>query len=203
MKLHLPLSIALVGLSALAQTPPPPPSTTNNAIAVAAMVLSTNAQAVIRAMALTATPNVTTNPAGPFLFPTNVQPAVAYSWTASLGINVTGYWIYIGVGSLQYTNKIFAGPALNLTVSNLAFGTTYYASATAVDNLGDESGFSNEVAYTTPSLPAPPGGLLAIRAQASLSPLGPWQEMGSVPMLASATNHSVFYRLAIAYQSGK
>lgn len=70
---------------------------------------------------------------------------------------ITGYKIYWGSSSKNYTNHvtIVGGTNLTGTVSGLLPGTTYYFAATAFS--GDlESEFSNEVNYAPP-LKAPTG----------------------------------------------
>ena len=68
------------------------------------------------------------------------------AWDPSPGTNViTNYSVYYGVASTNYTNKILAKTNLTATVSNLAPNKVYYFAATAVDNRGLESDFSNEV----------------------------------------------------------
>ena len=67
------------------------------------------------------------------------------AWDASPDTNVTGYNIYYGVASREYTNKISAGSALTLNVDGLAPGTTYYFAATAHTENDLESDYSAEI----------------------------------------------------------
>jgi hypothetical protein len=60
---------------------------------------------------------------------------------------VVGYNLYSGVASQTYTNMLSVGNVTNGTVAGLVPGTTYYFSVVAVDSLGDESPFCNEVTY--------------------------------------------------------
>jgi hypothetical protein len=89
--------------------------------------------------------------------PTNAPQTVTLAWDKSPGTNIASYWIWYGAGSRQYTNKLTAGTNLTVAVKRLAWGTTYYFAATAVDTVGLESDWSTEVSYTTPMLPAAPG----------------------------------------------
>jgi len=75
---------------------------------------------------------------------------VSLTWDPSPGPAVVGYNVYYGTASLVYTYEQPAGNATNATVSGLLPGTTYYFGVTALDAAGDESLFSNEVAYTVP-----------------------------------------------------
>ena len=89
-----------------------------------------------------------------FLFPTNPPPSVPLAWTASPSPNVNNYFVYYGVGSLQYTNKIAVGNVTSATITLPTWGVKYYFSVTAQAGTL-ESLFSNEVS-TTPKLPLPP-----------------------------------------------
>jgi hypothetical protein len=76
---------------------------------------------------------------------------------------VSGYKIYTGVTSGNYTN-FFSVPGrtnVSATVNNLVRGTRYYFAATCVDTNGLESDFSAEVTYQTLALPLPPLNLRA------------------------------------------
>ena len=82
---------------------------------------------------------------------------VQLEWDAPNCTNViTNYNIYYGVASLIYTNSISVNTNLTGTVSNLILNTTYYFAATAFDESGLESIYSNEVSTNTPSPPLPP-----------------------------------------------
>jgi hypothetical protein len=77
------LFLTALVLVSLAATPPMPPApasvaATNNALAVAAMVMSTNAQSVIKALALIGTPTDPTNPPP-------VQPAPGQAGSVTVG----------------------------------------------------------------------------------------------------------------------
>ena len=65
------------------------------------------------------------------------------AWDGSTSPNVTGYKLYYGTSSQNYSNSINVGVVTSYTVSGLAPGT-YYFSVTACDASGNESGFSNE-----------------------------------------------------------
>lgn len=90
-----------------------------------------------------------------FLAPTNAPPSVMLAWSPSPSPNVTNYFLYYGVGSLQYTNKIPTGTATNATVVLPARGVTYFFNVTAQAG-GLESVFDGEVSYTPQAPPAPP-----------------------------------------------
>ena len=84
------------------------------------------------------------------------------SWQSSASTNVTGYNIYYGTASGNYTYKIMVGNVSTAAISNLNCGTTYFFSATALDSSGNESGFSNETQFLVP-------GLLTLNTEGNLA----------------------------------
>jgi hypothetical protein len=99
---------------------------------------------------------------GVALAPNNPPPQVTLQWDPSPDLAVTGYRIYYGTASSNYTSMVnvpsnsFGGLATTCTVSNLTRGVTYFFAATAYTGSGLESDFSNEVSYKVPTVPAPP-----------------------------------------------
>ena len=77
---------------------------------------------------------------------------VSLDWTASVSPAVVGYHVYFGATSGSYPNKVDAGNATTVTISNLVPGVIYYFAATACDAAGNESGYSSEVSYAVPGL---------------------------------------------------
>jgi len=77
-------------------------------------------------------------------------------WVPNADPNVTGYNIYYGSASQQFTNVAAFGAVSNAVISDLAENTTYFFAAKAHDSAGDESDFSNEAAFT--SVNATPNG---------------------------------------------
>jgi hypothetical protein len=61
--------------------------------------------------------------------------------------DLTGYKIYYGTSSGNYTTSIDIGNVTSYTLTNLATGT-YFISVTAYDSSRIESNFSNEVTTT-------------------------------------------------------
>lgn len=81
--------------------------------------------------------------------------SVTLAWNPSVSTDVAGYKIYHGTASHVYSSvQPVPGDATSVTLSGLVPGMTYYFAATAVDILGNESGFSNEASYTMPVTPA-------------------------------------------------
>jgi len=83
--------------------------------------------------------------------------SVTLAWDPSVSTNVTGYNVYYGVTSRNYTNVISVGSATSATVSDLAPNAIYYFAATAYDTDGVESDYSTETNYlTSPPTNYPP-----------------------------------------------
>jgi hypothetical protein len=77
--------------------------------------------------------------------------SVTLAWNPSPDSNVTGYRLYYGTASHNYTNTVPADLSATATVAGLAEGATYVFAVTAINNLGMESDYSNEISYTVPS----------------------------------------------------
>lgn len=74
------------------------------------------------------------------------------TWNPSPTPGVTGYRVYYGSASGNYTTNFSVGNATNNTFTNLVSGATYFFAITAYDPLGNESSFSNEIS-AAPGLP--------------------------------------------------
>lgn len=70
---------------------------------------------------------------------------VNLAWDPSPSTNVVRYNLYYGAKSGEYTNCSSAGSNLFFLVSGLNQFETYYFAATALDTLGLESDFSDEL----------------------------------------------------------
>ena len=117
-----------------------------------------------------------------YLAPSNSPPVVTLEWDASPGTNnIAGYNIYYGTASRAYTSVLSAGTNLTLTVAGLLRDYTYYFAATAVDDYGLESDFSDEVSWAVPRAPAPPVlhpvVVLTVQAKPSIAD-GIWEDSG-------------------------
>ncbi len=69
---------------------------------------------------------------------------VTLAWDASSG--ATGYKLYYGTATKNYTTTIDVKNVLTYTIPNLPDGSTYYFAATAYD-ASSESDYSTEVSY--------------------------------------------------------
>lgn len=79
---------------------------------------------------------------------------VTLAWDANTEPDLAGYRIWYGQSSGMYgpPTPINVGNVTTYTVNGLSSGVTYYFAATAYDTLGNESGYSNEVAYAPPAI---------------------------------------------------
>ena len=74
--------------------------------------------------------------------------SVNLAWDRSPDAEVTGYRIYYGVASGNYTNSLIVGNVATNTIAGLLAGVTYFFATSALNATGMESPFSNEVSYT-------------------------------------------------------
>ena len=88
--------------------------------------------------------------------PVQALQSVSLAWGPSPDSTVVGYKMYYGVASRTYTNLVDVGNATSGRIPGLVEGTTYYFAATAYDQPGVESEFSNEVGYTVALPNTPP-----------------------------------------------
>lgn len=77
--------------------------------------------------------------------------SVSLSWDPSTDPNVAGYRVYSGTASHDYSGSLDVGSATGASVPVPLSGVTYYFAVTAYDSLGNQSDFSNEAYYSTPS----------------------------------------------------
>lgn len=72
---------------------------------------------------------------------------VTLAWDASSEPDLAGYKVYYGTSTGNYSISYDAGNVNSYVISDLEAGNTYYFAATAYDQYGNESNFSNEVTY--------------------------------------------------------
>ncbi len=87
--------------------------------------------------------------------PLSHAASVTLAWDAPASNNATGYKLYRGTASKQYTVVTTLGNQNRHTVNDLVEGRTYYFTVSAVNAHG-ESGHSNELKYTAPEPPQSP-----------------------------------------------
>ena len=78
---------------------------------------------------------------------------VTLAWDVSTDPSTAGYKVYYGTSSRSYQAVIDAGNNTTYTIPNLQSGSIYYFSTTAYSTPGVESGYSNEVVYSSPGTP--------------------------------------------------
>jgi hypothetical protein len=87
-------------------------------------------------------------------------PSVTLAWNAPTSTPSGGnynYLIYWGLSPTNFTWTNAAGTNLQLTISNLTLGATYYFAAQTVDtNDGASSLLTPSISDTTISIPQPP-----------------------------------------------
>jgi hypothetical protein len=141
-------------------------------------------------------------------FPTTNAPTkVILSWDASPDAAVTGYWVYAATNSFwSGSNQVLAPTLLSRTdasnslscvVGPLPAGVRIYFVVTARNAFGLESDYSNEVAFTLPTKPAPARLKLEINVQASASADGPWGNLACIPWEAEVAGDASFYRALV------
>lgn len=99
------------------------------------------------------------------LFAFNVHAGdVTLSWDppsfnedGSTIINLSGYNLYYGTTSRDYTHNVHIGNVTTYQIANLTDGATYYMAITAYDSSGSESNYSDEISITLyqPTEPKP------------------------------------------------
>jgi hypothetical protein len=117
-----------------------------------------------------------------FISPVAPAANISLAWDQSTSAGVTGNNIYVGKSSGVYYSPIRLTARTTYTVAGLGPGTYFFA-VTATDNLGNESGFSNEVSTT---ISQPPFSITSLACASN------WY---GVVCLASASQKSsaVFY----------
>ncbi len=74
--------------------------------------------------------------------------SVVVSWDPNTESDLSGYKVYYGNSSRNYTVVIDVGNVTSYTIDNLQEGLTYYFAVTAYDFSGNESAFSEEVSIS-------------------------------------------------------
>jgi hypothetical protein len=79
--------------------------------------------------------------------PKNQLTQITLAWDPNPEPTIAGYKIYYGLSSGYYDCYIDVGNVSSYTLVNLSSGKTYYLAATAYDDMGTESEYSNEVVF--------------------------------------------------------
>jgi fibronectin type 3 domain-containing protein len=113
-------------------------------------IAAANATALTFKVTDSTTPTAQTNTASFTI--TMTSYSVSLSWAASASSTTWGYNVYrSNVSGSGYT-KINLSPVSGLTYTDtiVVSGQTYYYVVTAVDSIGDESAFSNQIQKVIP-----------------------------------------------------
>lgn len=78
--------------------------------------------------------------------------SVTLAWAASPSAGVTGYRVYYGAASGNYSNSVTVGNVTTNSVPGLLSGVTYFFAVAAFNAGGVESPLSNEIRFV-PGLP--------------------------------------------------
>lgn len=81
---------------------------------------------------------------------------VTLAWDSNRDPGIAGYKVYRGTSTRNYSISYDAGLGNRYAISDLQAGTTCYFAATAYDQHGNESDFSEEVTYAAPVPNDPP-----------------------------------------------
>jgi hypothetical protein len=109
--------------------------------------------------------------------------SIPLAWNAPPEAGITGYKVYVGTASQQYTQVLNAGTTPALSVENMEFGKTYYFAVSAISNTGLESPFSSELVVKIAPPPLPVGGGISVNGsgQVALDWSFPVAALGSSP----------------------
>jgi hypothetical protein len=148
----------------------------------------------------------------PRLAATTQGPLVALGWDPSTDPAVTGYNVYYGASSRNYTNVLAVGNTTSTMVSNLVTGVTYYFAATTYTADGLESDYSVEASFgiapanNPPTLDPLPDFIIQQDAGAQVVPLtgitsGAANENQTLNISAFSSNPGLIPNPAVAYTS--
>jgi hypothetical protein len=85
-----------------------------------------------------------------FLTGSAYSAQMTLAWDPNNEPGVAGYRIYYSLLRRQCSSSVDAGNRTSYTLSSLEDGKTYYLAATAYDQYGDESDFSDEAIFNVP-----------------------------------------------------
>ena len=125
-------------------------------------------------------------------------------WDRNPEPDVVEYKVYVGTSSRTYDRIVSAGNETSISVDQLSRGMTYYFAVTAVNSVGLESDYSNEVSYTTPDKPSAPKNPRVQIESASIDWRGVTNRTGTAvqPVLIVPGESGVAVRATVATPSG-
>lgn len=97
------------------------------------------------------------------IFAANTMAAtITLNWQPNTESDLQGYNLYYGTSSRQYGLPIPVGNVTSWSEDFFEEGETYYFTLTAVDNAGNESGYSAEIEVTAPGGASEPEPLATV-----------------------------------------
>ena len=116
--------------------------------------------------------------------------SVTLAWDPSPDASVVAYKVYYGPTSRGYTNSVQVGNVTNASIVGLIEGATYHFGATALDNSGLESDFSNETVFTVPVPPGNQSPTLNALANVTINESASLQTVNLAGITSGATNET-------------
>ena len=74
---------------------------------------------------------------------------VTVAWNPNIESDLAGYKVYYGIVTGMYDTSVDVGNKTNYTILGIVSGQGYFIAVTAYDTSGNESGYSNEISYTS------------------------------------------------------
>jgi len=99
--------------------------------------------------------------------------ALEATWQENTESDLAGYRLYWGTASGVYTDSVIVGRVSHQRISGLVDGTRYYATLTALDSAGHESGPAPEQNAVPGTQPLAPGGVSTLPFFFGMAPA--WQ----------------------------
>jgi len=101
--------------------------------------------------------------------------SVTLAWDPSPDPSVVGYKVYYGTASENYSSSVLITNGTSVQITGLVVGTTYYFSATTLNNAGLESGFSGELTYraVAPASAPPELSISPLQDKVQINIIGP------------------------------
>ncbi len=115
----------------------------------------------------------------PLVAPARAATSISLTWNGSSDPEVTGYNVFYGTNSGNYTASLNVGNSTTATLPALTSGATYFAVVTAYNAANLQSLPSNEISFTVPENIPPAVALTSPQSGASFN--------SSTPISLSAT----------------
>lgn len=127
----------------------------------------------------------------------NPTREVRLEWTPNPDTISKGFIVYWGTATRNYTSSTNVGAVTNCALSGLAPGSNYVFAVTSYDASGEESEFSNEVAWTAPARPKPPILRITGILQAACNVQGPWDDVTPFGEFLCEAEQNQYYRVVL------